>query len=237
MTDYTNNFNGDTKDGANSIILGVDFDTEFDSLVTHVATKSNKVGSATVNNIMTMTSAGDLKDSGQTIAQLLASTPLTGAPTLGGSDLVDAFPQGTDMLFYQTAAPTGWTKNTTASLNDHALRIMTSGSWTGGTQGTTAFSTQFAQSFAGENYTLLEADTPAHTHGNSGAHVHNSFYKTGAGKGANAPTGSNDIGNPSSTEATSSTTHEHTSFGGAGAHKHDVNLGVKYLDMIIASKD
>ena len=27
------------------------------------------------------------------------------------------------------------------------------------------------------------------------------------------------------------------SYGGGGAHAHDVNLGVKYLDMIIASKD
>ena len=48
----------------------------------------------------------------------------------------DAFPQGTSMLFQQTSAPTGWTKQTTH--NDKSLRL-TSG--TVGTGGSVAFST------------------------------------------------------------------------------------------------
>jgi hypothetical protein len=48
----------------------------------------------------------------------------------------DAFPQGTSMLFQQTSAPTGWTKQTTH--NDKALRII---SGTVGTGGSVAFST------------------------------------------------------------------------------------------------
>jgi len=51
----------------------------------------------------------------------------------------DAFPQGTSMLFQQTSAPTGWTKQTTH--NDKALRL-TSG--TVGTGGSVAFSTAMA---------------------------------------------------------------------------------------------
>ncbi len=134
-----------------------------------------------------------------------------------GDGYEGGFPAGTDMLFYQTAAPTGWTKNTDAALNDHALRIMTSGAWTGGTQGTTAFSTQFAQGFGGENYTLLEADIPAHTH-TAAAYT----LASGDSEGVSGRvTGDGTTG----------------SYGGGGAHAHDVNLGVKYLDMIIASKD
>jgi hypothetical protein len=60
------------------------------------------------------------------------------------------FPSGTRMLFQQTSAPTGWTKD--VSQNDKALRIV-SGSVTTG--GTTAFSTVFA------------SRTPAGTVGNT----------------------------------------------------------------------
>ena len=50
----------------------------------------------------------------------------------------EPFPSGTSMLFQQTAAPTGWTKQTTH--NDKALRIITG---TVGTGGSSAFSTAF----------------------------------------------------------------------------------------------
>lgn len=49
-----------------------------------------------------------------------------------------AFPSGTKMLFVQTTAPTGWTKDTTN--NDKALRVV---SGTASTGGTGAFSTIF----------------------------------------------------------------------------------------------
>lgn len=49
------------------------------------------------------------------------------------------FPTGTLMLFQQTAAPTGWTKQTTH--NDKALRVV---SGTASSGGTTAFSTALA---------------------------------------------------------------------------------------------
>jgi hypothetical protein len=51
----------------------------------------------------------------------------------------EPFPAGTSMLFQQTAAPTGWTKQTTH--NDKAIRL-TNG--TVGTGGSSAFSTAFA---------------------------------------------------------------------------------------------
>ena len=57
-------------------------------------------------------------------------------------------PSGSAMVFFQTAAPTGWTKSTTN--NDKALRV-TSGDG-GGTGGSVAFETAFAsQAVSGTN--------------------------------------------------------------------------------------
>lgn len=53
-----------------------------------------------------------------------------------------AFPSGTKMLFAQTAAPTGWTKDTT-NYNEHALRVVTGTASSGGSVNfTTAFASQ-----------------------------------------------------------------------------------------------
>ena len=79
---------------------------------------------------------------------------------------LDTFVPGTSMLFYQSAAPIGWTKQ---SINDKALRVV-SGSG-GSTGGTTAFSTVFtertpagAMSGATDSHTLIESQIPSHTH-------------------------------------------------------------------------
>jgi hypothetical protein len=63
MSDYSNTFGGAAKDAANDTILGADFDTQFDSLATHVATKANKVGAATSGNLASLSGTGDLQDS------------------------------------------------------------------------------------------------------------------------------------------------------------------------------
>jgi len=66
-------------------------------------------------------------------------TNAAGSITIASSS-TSPIPAGTVMLFYQSAAPTGWTQVTT--LNDYALRIV---SGTGGsTGGSVAFSTAFA---------------------------------------------------------------------------------------------
>jgi hypothetical protein len=70
----------------------------------------------------------------------------TGSITIA-SAVTSPIPAGTVMIFKQTAAPTGWTKDTTAALNDSALRIVTGTVTTGGS---VAFSTAFAsQSVSG----------------------------------------------------------------------------------------
>lgn len=63
MSDYTKVYDGAAKDTAGSTITGADFDFEFDAIETAVATKANKVVSATLDNLLAMDANGDLKDS------------------------------------------------------------------------------------------------------------------------------------------------------------------------------
>lgn len=70
MSDYTNTFDGATKDATNATILGVDFDTQYELIETMSATKADKVVSATADNMLTMDANGNLKDSGIAVAGL-----------------------------------------------------------------------------------------------------------------------------------------------------------------------
>ena len=67
MSDYTNSYGGAAKDAANATILGADFDTEFDAIATMSGTKANKILTPTLDNLVTMTASGDMKDSGSSI--------------------------------------------------------------------------------------------------------------------------------------------------------------------------
>lgn len=126
------------------------------------------------------------------------------------------FPSGTLMLFQQTTAPTGWTKQTTH--NDKSLRVV---SGIVGSGGTNAFSTALNTAFSSDAYTLLEADIPAH--------VHNVPHR-------GVPQGSSGTGAASFTQ-TANQNVDTDSTGGGGGHSHDVSLDLQYVDIIIASKD
>lgn len=125
------------------------------------------------------------------------------------------FASGTRIVFQQTAAPTGWTKDTTSAINDSILRFVTGSVTPSG--GSLAFSTWNAQTATG-SYTLQTADMPAHTH-TLGAINAVGGLQGGAqgyvGDGS-SPTGST---------------------GGGGSHSHTLTQDLKYYDAIIASKD
>ena len=70
MSDYTNSFGGAAKDSGQDIILGVDLDTELESVATASGTKANKVVSGTEDNVVTLTATGDVQDSGVTGTEL-----------------------------------------------------------------------------------------------------------------------------------------------------------------------
>jgi hypothetical protein len=132
-----------------------------------------------------------------------------------GPDTIPAIPSGTRMTFNQTTAPTGWTKDTTAGLNDSIMRIVTGAVSSGGSQ---AFTTWNGLTATGA-HTLITAEMPAHTH---------STVVTVAG-------GAGYYGGNLSGGASSSNTS--TSTGGDGSHTHPLTNGIKYNDFIIAAKD
>jgi hypothetical protein len=144
-------------------------------------------------------------------------------------------PQGAVAVFYQAAAPTGWTKSTTH--NDKALRVV-SGTG-GGSGGSIAFSSAFPNtvkpisgpvSVTGSvgPYTLQTADLPGHTHTNGGA-------ISLAQVGGDVQLGGGWTRTAPNTGAA----------GGGGAHSHPISVTAsfsttidvrcQYIDVIIAS--
>lgn len=143
--------------------------------------------------------------------------------------LANYFASGTRLLFQQTAAPTGWTKDTTH--DNKALRVVSGSASSGGSLAfTTAFASQ-AVSGTVENTTLATSQIPGHTH----------TYQAFSGPGKGSSTGTRPIGS-SSIATVSFTGNTNTGTGGGGAHNHTftgtaINLAVQYVDVIIAAKD
>lgn len=159
--------------------------------------------------------------------QLDASTGLTNTASI-------SFPSGTLMLFQQTAAPTGWTKQTTH--DNKALRVV---SGTAASGGSTAFTTVFANQtpiintsgISASATTLTTAQMPNHSHTVSIGHLID--YSAG-----NCWTGGIDGGVSGSLVSDAQ--------GGGGSHTHSITgsatssaitLNVQYVDLIIASKN
>jgi hypothetical protein len=130
--------------------------------------------------------------------------------------IVDVFASGTRMAFQQTAAPTGWTKDTAAAINDSAIRLTTG---TVGTGGDVGFETAFADQNTGAT-TLSIAQIPSHTHTKTTSTAGSASTKVAIG----SATSTNDN---FTTNAT----------GGGGSHLHSIDLDVKFYDFIIAEKD
>lgn len=153
------------------------------------------------------------------------------------SDAVE-FPSGTRMLFQQTTAPTGWTKDTTH--NNKALRLV-SGSVSSG--GTVAFTSAFtSKTVAGTvgNTALTIAQMPLHGH--------TARYSTSTGNDEQAEGGIMLSNKPNQQNVLFTGTPSATfgeQIGGAGngdAHTHTftgtaIDLAVQYVDFIIAEKD
>lgn len=137
-------------------------------------------------------------------------------------------PSGTRMLFQQTAAPTGWTKETNATYDEAAIRLQTGTVTTGGSVNfATAFASQTPSGTIGNttatgtvgNTTLTLAQIPAHTHdsgtlagtaASAGAHTHTvGFNNVGTAGGV-----VNEVGGTDGTVTTSS----------SGAHTHTVSV-------------
>lgn len=206
----------------------------------NVAISDDTTTNATFYPTIVSTTTGNLPV--KTSSTKLSFNPSTGRLTAtsyagDGSALtgVGGFASGTLMLFQQTAAPTGWTKQTTH--NDKALRVV---SGTASSGGTSAFSTVFANQtptittsgLSAAATTLSSSQIPSHTHTTSNVST------TGAQFSTYSPLEPNVFGNGSRTSDGGT--------GGGGSHTHSISgsatssaitLNVQYVDLIIASKD
>lgn len=173
-------------------------------------------------------------------------------------------PSGTRMLFQQSTAPSGWTKDTTQ--NDKALRVVSGSAGSGGSK---AFTLAFASRTVSD--TALNTDQiPKHTHGFSGSASGSTSSAGNHSHGVNdpghvhgrgrVPLGSASGNNPNLSSVEGNTyaaktgisirnagAHTHsfsasfsgtTSSTGSGrAHNHTLDLSVAYVDVIIGVKD
>ena len=173
----------------------------------------------------------------------------------------EPFPSGTSMLFQQTSAPTGWTKQTTH--DDKALRIVTGSVGTGGS---VAFSTALGSgatvaggsvsgspdasslsvSISGNiaNTTLSTSQIPSHTHNVPLINTPGvpSSNQIGGWQGNAVSPG----GNTNSTGGGGSHNHSHNLSGSMSGNigvgnlavgASTASINVNYVDFIIANKD
>ena len=154
--------------------------------------------------------------------------------------LTSPFPSGTRMLFQQTAAPTGWTKDT--STNNAALRLVSGTVTTGGTMNFTgAFGASRSITGTVNNFTLGATHVPTHDH-----------FIAGSGTGTTALSSTlytNYTSNPGTnndyTLAGSTNVANRgltNTYGSGGSHAHGFTgdalaMDVKYVDVIVAQKD
>lgn len=145
------------------------------------------------------------------------------------------FESGTRMTFQQTAAPTTWTKDTTAGLNGSAMRIVTGSVSSGGAD---AFTSVFAASKTVTGTSLTQAQLPNCSFNVSDpGHTHTVDVVRGQLQ-SNASTNTNE-GVWGTTNTGSATTGITVSSGGSGStHNHTVStMDLKYYDVIVATKD
>ena len=217
------------RDGA-GLKISDSADTDF-LVLSHDGTDFNIDGTNTtsinVNNQINFTAPILLNDSAGSSGQVLTSQGAGVDPIWSTVSGGSSFDSGTRMLFAQTSAPTGWTKDTT-NYNEHAIRVVTGTASTGGSVNfTTAFASQGVSGTI-SNTALSTAQLASHAH----------TQKTNSAGGPTARQsnqGTLDSGAANTTEVTatagSGSTHTHTFTGTA------INLAVKYLDVITATAD
>jgi len=217
---------------------------------------ANSLGTVSIKGTANVTSNVSLAANGQVTA-----TAFTGNGA--GLDGVTTLDAGTQMIFLQASAPTGWTQNTASTLANATLRIITSG--TAGVGGTDAFTSVFSGSktttgTSSVSVSPLSVDTtglsvggttlttpqiPSHNHGVTGF----TFPQGGLP----------DLYNPTGNQLAliNDASHTSQSSGGDGSHSHPVSgsasvsgtigapavslnvpsMDLKYANVIVASKD
>lgn len=150
----------------------------------------------------------------------------------------DFFPVGTRMLFQQSAAPSGWVKEVNSAYNDAGLRLTTGNVSSGGG---TAFSAALNSARATSSVstggtvgdtTLSVSQMPVHQHALSGASSMPVNVYEAPDEYPWRNVGSKD---GMSKTAGSSASHSHSL--SSSSHSHTVNVNLKYIDVIICTKE
>ncbi len=131
-------------------------------------------------------------------------------------------PSTTSMLFYQDAAPAGWTKDTT-TLDNHALRVVSSTAWSTGSKGNTAFDSVFG---SGKN---AGATTLTWEQSGLRAHKHNIVIGNATGTGK--------IEQLTGSTANNINTDNVAAQDASQSHNHSLSLDINYINVIRCTKD
>ena len=175
---------------------------------------SLKAAAALSGNVSFTLPTADATTSGQALVSD-ASGQLSFATVGGGG-----FASGTVMVFHQASAPSGFTKVTTT--DNAALRVNGSADGTAlSSGGTSNFTAVFGSSISTDSHTLTTSEIPAHAHSYT------------------APANANRHGSSGQTISTSVATTGGTtgSTGSGGGHSHGMSMDLKFIDIIICSKD
>ena len=181
---------------------------------------------------------------------LLVKAAIDVASNLPDDGIIRSVPSGAKMLFQQSTAPMGWTKDT--AHNDKALRVV-SGSATSG--GNIEFSQMFnAKAISGSVSTSISGSVadqalsisqiPSHKHNFSGSvsipHGHGSTDANAAGLVSVLSYGSNRFSFSGQTSNRGNgAAHSHGWSGSADStfRGDTIDMRVRYVDVIIATKD
>lgn len=206
MTDYVRTTNFTALAGLDA--LPSIFDTEFNLVATHSATKADKLNPTFSGTVVIPVLAAVTSDAGNALKT---------SPAQSGEVYMHAFATGVKTIFYQSTAPTGWTQDVTN--NDALLRVVNTGG--GVAAGTTGFVA--APLAITDSHILTKAEIPKHTHTVPiGISSVQTFSETGATASNTGPI----------------TSEDGTISGlGGGGHTHGITWAPKYLDFIVATKD
>jgi hypothetical protein len=141
-------------------------------------------------------------------------------------------PSGTTTVFYQAAAPAGWTTN--SGFTDHTLWISAAN---GGTQGgATAYSNMFSNAWTSGGHALTTAELAVHNHGvTDPQHLH--VVAAGSALVSLATGGVQfDVISGSQNTASASTGISIQNAGSGNAHSHVTQFNAQYAAMIMATK-
>jgi len=210
------------------------------SLTTDLAVADGGTGASTLTAEAVL--IGNTTSNVKFVSPGTSGNVLTSNGSAWSSAAAESFPAGTVMLFAQTNAPTGFTKDT-SNFNNSALRVVTGSASSGGSVDfTTAFASQTPSgsvsvtisSISGSagNTTLSTPQIPSHTHpsvGNPNEGGHQGAPFNAAAPGTTGATGGGGA-------------HSHpfsfSSGSGSGTFSGNaINLAVKYVDVIRATKN